>query len=115
MRGLLESIVTGPAIMHQGAGPVDTQDALQSVAAALWADVVAGEAVGTDPTVEPDSAASDTPARFIGRHEVRLGKFGLDLRVGWLQTLAGAEHDLGASAAAEVDAEERAQGMGDFA
>src|SRR5579864_1275993 len=54
MTGILELVVAGPAVVDQGARPIDAKDTLQSIRATLRVDVIAGDTVITDPGMEPD-------------------------------------------------------------
>jgi len=63
---------------------------------------------------QPLQRPGNLPAGFIGRDDRGMLKAVLDFPVGGLQALAGPQHDLGRGSTAEMDTEQRAQGMGDF-
>src|ERR1041384_4236133 len=115
MAGLLELVVAGPTIVDQGARPIDTDNTLQRHRGTLRVDVIASDAIGTDPGMKPDRVTADPPAGFIRGNDLGLLEMLLDFLVGRLQSLAGPQHDLRRSATAEVDAEQGSKHVRDFA
>src|SRR4051794_8243987 len=115
MAGLIELIVTGPAIVDQGARPIDTDNTLQRHRTTLRVDAIAGGAIDTGPSVKPERVTADPPAGFIRGNDFGVLEMLLDFLVGRPQPLTGPEHDLRRSATAEIDAEQGSECMRDFA
>src|SRR5262245_12413759 len=112
--GLHEAVVRREAVMGHRASPIAADQPLQDVGAALPVDGVAG---GTPrhPGMQPGRIACHPPTRFVRRQARRRLDLCADLLVGWLQPPRGTQHDLGAGAARQGDAEEGREDCGHLA
>jgi hypothetical protein len=95
MTGFLKLIVTRPTIVDESARPVDAQEALQGLGATLRVDVITGDAVITDPGMEPGGVSSDPPTGFVRRDDRGVFQLLPNLLISGLESTAGAERDLG--------------------
>ena len=112
---VLETLVGRKTIVSHAAGPVDADDFFENSGTALRVDGVEGCSIVTDPGVEPGGVPSDAPAGFIGGQMFGADDPLLDLFVDRLEDFAGTHHDLGTSPAADVDAKDLRESVGDLA
>src|SRR5262249_62060899 len=112
--GVVELVVRGPAVVDHGAVVVEPQDGLGHAPAAGRVDDVCG---GLRPNqgMQPGGVPTHAPAGLIRNNPVRLTHGLPDGLVGRLAASSGPQHGLHAAAAAERDAEEAFQALGDLA
>src|SRR5258708_4384860 len=98
-----KTVVSGGAVVGQGAGVVKADAALPGVGTAVRVDDVTGGLI-TDPGMEPDGSASFSPPRFIGSDDLRVLDRVRDFLIRGSQFVGGAEHDACRGAGVEVQA-----------
>lgn len=106
--------IRGGPIVNQGAGVIDADYLLQNEAASPSVDSITGGLI-TNPGVQPNGMPADAPTGFIRDDNFRFLERFLDFLVSGLESVGDAQDDLGAGAAAQGDAEQGLEVVGDFA
>jgi len=115
MDHILEAVIGRKAIVRHAPRPVNADDFLQDISAALAVDGVAGDSPIADPGVQPGEAAANAPTRLVRRQ--MLGVFDVlpDLRANGLEDSTRPQYDLRARSWGQLDAEELGERVGDLA
>src|SRR5207244_1552737 len=91
VHGTNKAIIGREAIVRQVTGPGDADGFFQDVSTAAWVDGETGGPVASDPSVEPDGLASESPTGFVGCEVLRVADVLFDFFVNGLESPTGSQ------------------------